>query len=213
MKTKLLLLTLAVLLASPAFGQYENRNRGMTLGAIMGGLGGAAIGEHNNKLLAGAAIGTAVGALAGAAVGDSVDANVAREQAYRQQMYHQHVRSQGVTVNGVISMVQSRLSDDVIITHIHSNGLAYRPQPNDLIMLSQSGVSDRVIRAMQTAPLASAAPPPAPVYRDRVVVEEHYYVRPYPYPRHYYHPPPYYYHPRPHPGPRTHIHYGVTIGR
>ncbi len=212
MKTKLLLLALAVSLPVPSYGQspYENRNLGMTLGAIMGGLGGAAIGDHNNRVWTGAAIGTAVGALAGAAVGDSVDTNQAREQAYRQQMYEQQRLRQSVTVQGVISMVQSGLSDQVIITHIQTTGMAYRLQPNDLVLLSQSGVSERVIRAMQTAPLAGVrSPAPAPVPRERVIVEQYHYVSPYYSPRYYYHRPP----PRPYPGPRTHIHYGITIGR
>ncbi len=208
MKTKLLLLALAVSLTTPSYGQspYENRNLGMTMGALMGGLGGAAIGDHNNRVWTGAAIGTAVGALTGAAVGDSVDTNIARERAYRQQAYEQQRLRQSVTVHGVISMAQSGLSEDVIITHIQTTGLAHRLQPNDLVLLSQSGVSDRVIRAMQTAPLAaSPAPASAPVTRDRVIVEQHHYVRPYHYPRYYYHRPP--------PRPRTHIHYGITIGR
>lgn len=210
MTRKLVLLALLVPLASTAFGQspYENRNRGLTMGALMGALGGAAIGEHNDNPLAGAAIGTAVGALAGAAIGDSVDNDIARQEAYQQRVYTQQI-SQAATVDGVISMSRARLSDSVIVTHIHTHGVAYRPQSHDLIALSQNGVSDVVIQAMQTARLATA-PAPVVVQPRPVIVQERYYVRP-PYP-HYYPPrphyPPHHYYPR-HSG----VHWGVTIGR
>ena len=101
-------------------------------------------------------------------------------------------------------MSQSRLSDSVIVTHIRTYGVAARPQANDLILMSNAGVSDAVIGAMQTAPLAVAASAPPPEYRN-VIVREHYYgppvyavpVAPYwhhghcrPYPMHAYPPAP-----------------------
>jgi hypothetical protein len=190
---------------------YQHRNQGLTIGALMGALTGAAIGDRNNEALAGAAIGTAVGALAGAAIGDSVDTDIARQEAYRQRQYSYQV-SQAATIDQVISMSRAGVSDSVIATHIHTHGVAYRLQPNDLIVLKQSGVSDPVIQAMQTARLASVpAPAPAPVYRDRVIVEEHYYVAPryYPaYPAWHPHCPP----PRPYPY-HTGVHWGITVGR
>ncbi|MCH5374262.1 MAG: glycine zipper domain-containing protein [Planctomycetes bacterium] len=206
--TKLLLAICVVLAARPALGQsfHDNRNKGMTFGALMGALTGAAIGEHNDKPLAGAAIGTAVGALAGAAIGDTADNDIARQQAYRQQQVDYQL-AQAASIDQVISMSQAGLGDNVIVTHIQTNGVVYRPQANDLIVLKQAGVSDPVIRAMQTARLATA-PPPAPVYRDRVIVEERHYVAPvYPYRAYPWHYPP----PRP-PYPRSGVHWGVTIG-
>ena len=215
MSTKWLLLVICmILMASPSFAQspYHHRNQGLTIGALMGALTGAAIGENNNKPLAGAAIGTAVGALAGAAIGDSVDHDVARQQAYRQQ-YHHHVVSQAMSVDQVIHLTRAGVSDSVIVTQIHTHGIAHRLQSNDLIIMKQSGVSDVVIQSMQTARLAGASiPAPAPVYRDRVIVQEHYYVAP-----RYGHPvygP--YYRPYPHPrhhAPRTSVHWGISVGR
>jgi uncharacterized membrane protein len=209
----LLLVICPVLLASPAWGQspYQHRNQGMTIGALMGALTGAAIGDRNNEALAGAAIGTAVGALTGAAIGDSVDNDIARQEAYRQRQYSYQV-SQSASIDQVISMSRAGVSDSVIVTHIHTHGVGYRLQPNDLIVLKQSGVSDVVIQAMQTARLASVPVlAPAPVYRDRVIVEEHYYVAPRYYPAypawHPYYPPP-----RPYPY-RSGVHWGVTVGR
>ena len=106
-----------------------------------------------------------------------------------------------VTVPDVITMSQSRLSDPVIITQIQTRGVAQRLQAPDLITLSNAGVSDAVIQAMQTAQLSTAPiAAPMPVYRDRVIVEEHYVVpRPYPRPvivhEYYHHPYPRHYHP------------------
>lgn len=219
MSTKWLLLVMCLIfMASPSFAQspYHHRNQGLTIGALMGALTGAAIGENNNKPLAGAAIGTAVGALAGAAIGDSVDNDIARQQAYRQHHQNQilsHAVSQAVSVDQVIHLTRAGVSDSVIITQIHTHGIPYRLQPNDLIVMKQSGVSDVVIQSMQTARLAGAAVAvPAPVYRDRVIVQEHYYVAP-----RYGHPvyvPYYRAHPHPrHYAPRTTVHWGVSVGR
>ena len=58
-------------------------------GALLGGLGGAgigaAIGEHNDNPLAGAAIGAVAGTIAGAAVGDNIDQDIAVREAYAAQ--------------------------------------------------------------------------------------------------------------------------------
>jgi hypothetical protein len=196
-----LLLVLAV--PSRCWGQspYEHRNRGLGLGAVMGAVTGGLIGDRNNEAAAGAAIGAAVGGLTGAVIGNSVDG----EMAYREQRAGQRVIAQqlsrAVTVADVISMSQSRLSDSVIITQIRTHGVAQQLMAPDLVTLSNAGVSDAVIQAMQTAPLAAAAPAVAvPAYRDRVIVEQRY-VMPPPYPQpvyfhdfyhhpHFYHCPP-----------------------
>jgi hypothetical protein len=182
---------------SVASGQspYEHRNRGIGIGALMGALTGGAIGDGNGEAAAGAAIGAVVGGLTGAAIGDSVDRDIAYNRAVTQQQLNARL-SRAVSPQVAIEMTQSRLADSVIITHIQSNGVPYRPQTADLIAMSNAGVSEGVIRAMQTAPLATA---PTPVYRENVIVERvdvvaprvHYvaprYVYPVPHP-HYHHP-------------------------
>lgn len=55
-----------------------------------------------------------------------------------------------VTMVEVINMTRSGVSDTVIVAHIQSNGVAVQPDVNDVILLSQEGVSDYVITAMQT---------------------------------------------------------------
>ena len=63
-------------------------------------------------------------------------------------------------MNDVIAMSQAGVSENVIVTHIMSSGVAYRPQRTDVITMSNARVGDAVIQAMLTAPLA-VAPPPA----------------------------------------------------
>jgi hypothetical protein len=204
---------------STSWGQYQNQNRnsGLGIGAVMGAVTGGLIGDRNHEAVAGAAIGAAVGGLTGAVVGKSVD----NEMAYREQRAGQRVvaqqMSRAVTVTDVISMSQSRLSDSVIITQIRTNGVAQQLQAPDLVALSNAGVSDNVIQAMQSAPLATAvvAPvAPVPVYQDRVIVEERYVVPNYPppvwYHGYYYHPHPRYYHGPP-PPPRPGVSWGFSF--
>jgi outer membrane lipoprotein SlyB len=210
----LVLLSVLSVLPCVCHGQspYEHRNRGLALGALLGGLTGGAIGHTNGETTEGALIGGAVGALAGAAIGDSVDTEIARNNAvYEQRLARQ--QSQAVTVQDVIAMSQAKLSDAVIATHIKTHGVAARPQPNDLILLSNAGVSDTVISALQTAPLAVAPAAPPTAYRN-VIVREHYYAPPV-----YVAPvyPPWHLGPcRPHPRHVYHygpgVHWGVSIG-
>ena len=215
MNAKLLVL-LSVLSLFPSLGlgqsPYYNRDRGFGVGALVGALTGGAIGHNNGQTAEGALIGGAVGALTGAAIGDSVDTDIARNNAiYDQRLASQ--LSQAVSVQDVLTMSQSRLSDSVIVTHIRTHGVAARPQANDLILMSNAGVSEAVIGAMQTAPLAVAAPAPPPAYRN-VIVREHYYAPPVyavpvaPY-WHHRHCPPY---PMPMYPRAPGVHWGISIG-
>jgi hypothetical protein len=215
MKTKsLIVLSVLSLLASACYGQwpYENRDRGLALGALMGGVTGGVIGHQSGKTAPGALIGGAVGALAGAAIGDSVDTKIAQNNAAWEQRAIAQQQSQAVTIQDVIAMSQARLSDTVIATHIQTHGVAVRPQASDLIVLRNAGVSDAVISTMQTAPLAVAVVPPPMAYRN-VIVREHYYPPPvvvapvypvYPGWHHHYGPPPVRYAPG--------VHWGMSIG-
>ncbi len=214
MNAKLLVL-LSVLSLLPSLGwsqsPYYHRNRGLGLGAVVGAVTGGAIGNNNGETVEGALIGGAVGALAGAAIGDSVDTDIARNNAvYEQRLARQ--MSQAVSIQDVITMSQSRLSDNVIVTHIRTYGVAARPQANDLILMSNAGVSEAVIGALQTAPLAVAPPAPVPEYPN-VIVREHYYGPPVyavPVAPYWHHGPcrPY---PRPLPPPGPSVHWGFSF--
>jgi hypothetical protein len=81
-----------------------------------------------------------------------------------------------------MAMMTSGLSDDVIITHIRTHGVAASLTPNDIIRLHDSGVSENVINAMQETS-ASQVGPPAVAYATPVIIEESYVVPPYWHPR------------------------------
>ncbi len=177
----LLIASVAVVAAGCRSPYYADR--GALVGGLTGAGVGALIGEHNGNAGAGALIGTAVGTLAGAAIGDTIDAEVARNQALVEQRMGRRMAA-AVSLNDVVAMSQAGLSDDVISTHIRAYGVAQPPQSQDLIWLKNQGVSDAVIKTLQQTPppqVITGPPPGRPV-----IIEEHYYGPPY--------PPPYYYH-------------------
>jgi hypothetical protein len=160
-------------------------DQGAALGGLAGGLTGAALGDAHGTALGGAVVGTAVGALTGAAIGDSMDAEVARRQALIEAKTGRRMVGM-VTTSDVMAMMTSGLSDDVIITHIRTHGVAASLTPNDIIRLHDSGVSENVINAMQETS-ASQVGPPAVAYATPVIIEESYVVPPYWHPRPYWH--------------------------
>lgn len=158
-----------------------NQQRGATLGGIAGAIAGGLIGDHNDEAGAGAAIGGVVGAVAGGILGNAADKDeaVARQQAayyqaQRQQYAAQQqaaVRQSAVTLQDVISMSRSGLSDQVIVNQVRQRGYLGKLSVADIISLHQQGVSENVITSLQTvgppsAPIA--APEPGPT-----IVEQH----------------------------------------
>lgn len=176
--------------------------RGAGLGALTGGLTGAAIGRHNGDTAVGALIGTAAGTLAGAAIGDGMDQDAARSQAIIEERLGRQLAG-AVTIDDTIAMTRAGLSEDVISTHIRANGVASTPSVGDLITLRDAGVSDGVIKAMQSTPLPTAR---VAAPEGAVIIEEHHYIAP---------PPPHVYHPHHHGWPhhRRGLHWGVSLGR
>jgi hypothetical protein len=206
-------LILSVIIAQSLPAQ-NHTGRGAVLGGVGGAAIGAAIGENNDEPVAGAIIGGALGAITGATIGNSMDEEEARYRAIQQQRAWQLQRA--VSVSDVVTMTHNRLSDNVIIGHIQQNGVQRRLEVADIISLHQQGVSEVVINAMQRAPLATSVPAAVPQYRTPVVVEEHHYVAPrvyyrYPYGHYpYHHANHYRHHPPPH---RPGVHWSIAIGR
>jgi hypothetical protein len=160
-------------------------DQGAALGGLAGGLTGAALGDKQGNALGGAVLGTAVGALAGAAIGDSMDAEVERRQALIEAKTGRRMAGL-VTTNDVTTMVTSGLSDEVIITHIHANGVAAPLTPGDIIEMHDLGVSEKVINAMQQTAARQVAAPPV-TYATPVIVEDPWVVAP------CWHPGPFWY--------------------
>lgn len=160
-------------------------DQGAALGGLAGGLTGAALGDAHGAALGGAAVGTAVGALAGAAIGDSMDAEVARRQALIEAKTGRRMAGTATTAD-VTAMVTSGLSDDVIITHVRTHGVAAPLTTTEIIRLHESGVSEKVINAMQEVSATQASLPPV-AYATPVVIEQPYMAPPVWYARPYWH--------------------------
>jgi hypothetical protein len=143
--------------------------RGGVLGGLAGAGIGAAAGESGGDAVPGALIGGAVGALAGSVVGDGMDADRARQAEIEARIGRQLAGA--VTSEDAVAMTRAGLSDDVIISHIRAHGVARPLEVNDLIALRNQGVSDAVIKALQTSPgpVAVVRGPPAPRRRARIL--------------------------------------------
>jgi hypothetical protein len=188
--------------ASDLLAQNQTRD-GALMGGVAGALLGGVIGHQNKETTEGALIGGAVGALAGGVIGNQQQ-KIERERYYnsmhsRPVYVEQHTHTfvpaapthvvtrqvvprRAVTTSEVINMTRSGVSDAVIVAHIQSNGIAMRPDVNDVILMNQEGVSDYVITMMQQTGTGYRAP--TPVYRTyqqpAVVVQEQYYAPPQP---------------------------------
>lgn len=152
-------------------GCATHAQRGMGIG----GLGGAGVGSIIGKAAGagpeGMLIGAAAGALGGSLVGSAMDRQDADLAAQRARQF-----SGAVSTADVLAMVQSGVGEEVIATHIRTNGVQQRIQAGDVITLRNQGVSDYLINTMQTASgVAPVAVAPQPVYaQPTYVVEQHY---------------------------------------
>lgn len=67
--------------------------------------------------------------------------------------------SAGLTVDGVISLIDAKISDDLIIAKIQKSGQTFDLSTDDMVRLKKAGASEAVMKAMMSATPA----PPAPV--------------------------------------------------
>ncbi len=135
---------------------------GTIMGTLVGAPIGAVIGSKNGEPGAGALIGGALGAFTGNRLGANIDTQ------NQQEYYNQRV-ARRLAMNDVIAMTRNGLAEDVIIAQIATQGINIMPTTDELIALKNSGVSDRVIQAVQNAvPLRQN-------YQQPVIVEEHYW--------------------------------------
>ncbi|MCA9127507.1 MAG: glycine zipper 2TM domain-containing protein [Planctomycetales bacterium] len=212
--TLLMVVTLVCLHSQLAFGQQRVQN-GATVGGVAGAVIGGIIGHQNDETPEGALIGGAVGAIAGGLIGRNQENEIQRQQYYQQQAYYQMqqqayleqqaVAASGVSVNDVVNMTRSGVSESLIMSHIQTKGVARRLEVSEIIALHQQGVSDHVIASFQAAPLTSqmVARPSLQtttvvqqpvvvreplIYSSPVIVHEHYRPMPvYRYPSHHHH--------------------------
>lgn len=197
------MLMLSVVLATAGCQSPYHSDRGAVLGGLLGAGTGAVIGSATGQPLAGTAIGAGLGALGGAAVGNAIDESEAKNRAMIAQQMGRQIQSGAVTINDVVSMTKAGVNEDLIVNHVRANGMAAPLQANDLIMLQQEGISQKVIAQMQASPPRPAVQQVQPVVVEPgptpVIVEEYHYA-PYWGPPHHYcrHPPG--------------VSWGVTVG-
>lgn len=97
----------------------------------------------------GALIGAVAGGLTGATMGSQVDeANQAEQRFATEQAIA--AQNSAVSLDQVIQMTASGLSDELITNQIKANGVAQRIETNDIILLKNQGVSESVILQLQT---------------------------------------------------------------
>ena len=64
----------------------------------------------------------------------------------------------GLTVDGVISMLEAGISDDLIIEKIHQSGQSFDLSADDMVRLKKAKASDALMKAMMEATPAPATP-------------------------------------------------------
>ena len=145
---------------------------GMLGGAALGTAAGALIGSQTadagKGALIGGALGTIAGGLTGAAIDRAEDRGAAKAVAAQQA-------ASAMSVADVVSMTQSGVSEETIVTSIRASSSSFQLAASDIVYLHNSNVSDRVIQTMMDKrPMVAARPvyvqPPQPVY----VVEPYY---------------------------------------
>jgi hypothetical protein len=151
---------IAILLLLPAAGcsTMNNTESGALGGGLIGGALGTMVGLAARNPVAGAAIGAGVGAGVGALAGNAEDK---REQHVKDQIAavnaaNQQAAASAPSLEEIVSMSRNGVSDVNIINQIRSCGVVYRLKSDDIIYLTNSGVSQQVITQMQA--------PPQPLY-------------------------------------------------
>lgn len=146
-----ILITL-VAVACTSLGCANHTQTGALVGTGVGTGIGAVIGHQIGKGKEGALIGAAVGAASGALIGKKEDvkeedAAIRRNIAYREGQ--RRAQERAMSNYDVIEMVQSQVSDPVIIGSIQDRGGAFDTSPQAIIGLKKAGVSDTIVMAMQ----------------------------------------------------------------
>ena len=153
-----------------AFAQLNIQQEAVT-GGVAGAIIGGIVGNQNDETVEGVAIGGVVGAIAGNVLGNSRDRQIQQQfqhqqaVAQRQQIVHQKIQhaqqvqfQRALSVNDAISLTQSGVGPQLILNQINANGVQQEIGVSEIILLSQNGVSELVIDAMQKASIGGPAP-------------------------------------------------------
>jgi hypothetical protein len=120
----------------------SHTENGTLAGGAIGAGTGALIGHALGHTGGGALIGAGVGALSGGLIGHAADQTEKKAVAAAAQAGHP------LGLVDVVQMVQSHVTDDVIINQIRATGSVFHLSAQDTIWLKQNGVSDVVVTEM-----------------------------------------------------------------
>jgi hypothetical protein len=134
------------LLTTCGCSSMNHTERGALTGGVLGGAAGTVLGGIAGRPGVGAAIGAGSGAILGGLVGNEEDRAEKRAQDRAAAW-----AARQMSVDNVVEMAQSRVSDDIIINQINTTGSVFQLSSQDVIYLRQQGVSERVIGSMQAA--------------------------------------------------------------
>jgi hypothetical protein len=149
-------------------------DRGAGVGALGGAGVGALVGNAVGNTAGGALIGAGVGALGGAAVGSAIDDVQARNRAEIAAQLGRQVQVGAATPEEVIAMTRSGVNPALIQNYVRTSGMARPLTAQDVITLSQSGVQQDVIMAMQQPP-QQVVQPAVVAPATPVIVQQPYY--------------------------------------
>ncbi len=162
-----------IALATNTTQAQTNTQRGAISGGAAGAIIGGIVGNQNNETSEGALIGGAIGALTGGLLGNDRDRQIQQEYYFQQQQAVAY--RNGISMNDAIALTTNGVGSEVIINQIQINGVQQRIGVNEIIALHKQGVDNRVIDAMQRAPLSShraRRPAPPRIQHYPVVVAE-----------------------------------------
>jgi len=190
----------AVLGAALALGlttgcsSMNNTQKGAGIGGAIGAGVGTVVGAATGNPRTGLAAGTLIGGGIGALVGNDVDKQEKEQAELRQAALESQPIIGPFSLQEVIDLSKQGVSDDVIINYIRQSKSTYHLSPQDLGMLKENKVSDRVVNEM----VNSQSRPRVAIQQARqtVVIQE---------------PPPVIYYERPYWGPHYHYQRPVYI--
>jgi hypothetical protein len=163
----------ALLVLGSGCSNMSNTDKGVVTGGVLGAGAGALIGAATHHAGAGALIGTGVGAVAGGLTGAAIDDSEKKQKAQQAAAAAAAARQPAPTLPEIVEMTQKGISDAVIIDQIRLSGAIYHLRAADIGYLTDSGVREQVIRELQATAYRQPrrviyAPGPAPV--EEVVV-------------------------------------------
>ena len=154
-------------------------DRATAVGGITGAVAGTMIGADSGNAGTGAVIGTMAGMAAGNMIGQDIDEAEARSHEYYSKAYAE-AQMNAVTLDEVIQMTESGVSDEIIIAKIEQDGPSQRLSTDDIIELTKRGISSAVIKVYQTQ-RPRELPPSRRTSRDPIIIERHFHQVPQPY--------------------------------